>query len=67
VTMLTADQVADLANVPKKTIQRWATEWDQKQVGPKPHRLGERITRYRLDEVADWLGAEPAQLTVPAA
>jgi hypothetical protein len=66
VKMLTADQVARLGNVPRRTVQDWATAWVTKGEGPGPraYRLGPQITRYRLDDVAAWLQVEPGAIQV---
>lgn len=63
---LTVHQVSKVSGVPAKTLWRWAHDFEAKRVGPEPVRLGPRQLRYRVGNVAEWLG-EPADTLLTAA
>lgn len=49
--LLTLQQVADLLQVPPKTIY----QWNHSGTGPPRYRVGKYV-RYRLRDVEKWLG-----------
>lgn len=55
--MMTPEEAAVLAGVSAKTLIRWSeTGWDG---CPGALRLGDRLRRYRRDEIAAWLNDAP--------
>jgi excisionase family DNA binding protein len=50
-SLLTRDEVAELARVHRRTLDRWAAQG----IGPQPVRHGPRLIRYRRREVEEWL------------
>ncbi|MGP9509522.1 MULTISPECIES: helix-turn-helix transcriptional regulator [unclassified Halomonas] len=48
---LTAKQVAERLGVSINTVWRWVREQDD---FPKPKKLGEKTTRWRLEDVDNW-------------
>lgn len=52
---MTIQEVSDMSSVSRSTLYRWAHNWENDQVGPRPYRLGPRQIRYRSDDVYKWL------------
>jgi predicted DNA-binding transcriptional regulator AlpA len=60
--LLRVEQVAAQSTVPLSTLYRWAAQWETRQVGPRPLRLGPRQIRYRVEDVAEWLDVPASRL-----
>ena len=51
-TYLTTDEVAEVLNVSPKTVRRWH------YIGElKGRKIGNRLVRYRWDDITNWLEA----------
>lgn len=48
---LTTGEYAALARVSVPTARRWARQ----SIGPRPHKFGPRLVRYRRSEVDAWM------------
>jgi prophage regulatory protein len=46
-------QVAEMLSVSRDTIWRWAREKDF----PQPYKISERCTRWRSDEIENWIAS----------
>lgn len=54
--LLSPDELHELLGVPKRTIRDWGT----KGTGPKRYRLNHKTTRYRIEDVREWLAEKYA-------
>lgn len=54
--LLTTKQVAQLFNIPEKTIRKWRYEGDLPAV-----KVGRRLVRYKLGDIQRWLNQEGAK------